>query len=174
MLCAQIAIGSAPMPARPSRDPHQQAVYSWEDSWPGWNHNHLILGQCRALIAIVCKHYKVPCPTVTQHDNGTYAWSAPSVNRISMQGGEHMRRGSRNMSTVMHEAAHHVAFHLYGEHIQDHGPTFLRIYLDCLVMAKVAPEVALRASLRWFGIKAARRRVNPALTWPFTWFQKPN
>jgi hypothetical protein len=134
-------------------DPHQQAVYGWEESWPGWNHNHLSLGQCRALIKIVCTHYKVPCPTVTQHDNGTYAWSAPSFNRISMQGGEHMRRGSRNVPTVMHEVAHHVAWHLYGECIQDHGRAFLGVFIECLVKAKVAPQIALEASARAAGLK---------------------
>lgn len=135
------------------KDPNQQKVYAWEDSWPGWNHNHLSLGQCRILIRMVCKHYKVPCPTVTQHDNGTYAWSAPSFNRISMQGGEHMRRGSRNVATVMHEAAHHVAWHFYGERIQDHGPAFLGLFIECLEKAKVAPRIALEASARAHGLK---------------------
>ena len=134
-------------------DPHQDAVYGWEDDWPGWNHNHLSLGQCRRLIKIVCDHYKVPCPTVTQHGGGSFAWSAPTLNRISMQGGDYMRRGSRNVSTVMHEAAHHVAWHLYGEVIQDHGPAFLGVFLDCLVMAKVAPRVALEASARAHGLR---------------------
>lgn len=153
------------MGKRSEIDPHKETVYGWEDSWPGWNHNHLSIGQCRALIKIVCHHYKVPCPTVTQHSNGTYAWSAPSFNRISMQGGEHMRRGSRNVATVMHEVAHHVAWHIYGESIQDHGPAFLGMFIECLVMAKVAPRVALESSarahkLKWTypGTRLARRR----------------
>lgn len=142
-------------------DPNKNNVYAWEDTWPGWCHNHLSLGQCRALIKIACKHYKVPCPTVTQHTNGTYAWSAPSFNRISMQGGEHMHRGSRNVSTVMHEVAHHVGWHLHGEHIQDHGPTFVGIFIDCLVMAKVAPRVALEASARSCGLRWSRTKRAP-------------
>jgi hypothetical protein len=146
-----------------SLDPHQQAVYRWEESWPGWNHNHLTLRQCRALVEMVCAHYKVPCPTVTQHAGGHYAYSYPTLNRISMQGGEHMRRGSRNVSTVMHEVAHIVAWHLCGERIQDHGRTFLGIYIDCLEKAKVAPRVALEATarahgLRWTRTDPARRR----------------
>lgn len=134
-------------------DPHKDKVYEWEESWPGWNHNHLSLGQCRALIRMACDHYKVKQPTVTQHEGGTWAWSAPSFNRISMQGGEHMRQGSRNVPIVMHEVAHHIAWHLHGERIQDHGRTWLGVYLDLLVIAKVAPRVALEATARSFGLK---------------------
>lgn len=134
-------------------DPHQQAVYGWEESWPGWNHNHLSLGQVRALIKMACQHYKVPCPTVTQHEGGTWAWSAPSFNRISMQGGQHMHRGSRNVPTAMHEVAHHIAWHLHGERIQDHGPTWLGIFIGLLVISKVAPRVALEATAREHKLK---------------------
>lgn len=144
-------------------DPHQQAVYRWEESWPGWNHNHLSLGQCRALIKTVCSHYKVPYPTVTQHDGGMFAYSMPSANRISMQGGAHMHRGSRNVATAMHEVAHHVAWHLYGERIQDHGPAFLGVFIDCLVKAKVAPKVALEASARSHKLKWRYPRTKHAL-----------
>ena len=160
-------------------DPQKEKVYGWEDSWPGWSHNQLTLGQCRTLVKIVCGHYDVPVPTVVQHAyKAMFAWSWPAKNRISMQGGEHLARGSRNVSTVMHEAAHHVAWHLYGERIQDHGPAFLGIFIDCLVMAKVAPRIALEASARACGLKwtgsrksafsAARRSVKPALTCPST------
>jgi hypothetical protein len=147
-----------------SLDPHVDAVYAWEDSWPGWSHNHLRIGECRVLIKVVCAHYNVPCPTVTQHKNGTYAWSAPTLNKISMQGGEHMRRGSRNVATVMHEVAHHVAWHLYRERIQDHGRAFLGVFIDCLVKAKVAPRIALEASARAGGLRwtyPGTRRAQP-------------
>jgi hypothetical protein len=134
-------------------DPHKDDVYRWEETWPGWSHNHLNLRQCRELIRMACDHYKVKCPTVTQHKGGTWAWSAPTLNRISMQGGEHMRQGSRNVPIVMHEVAHHIAWNLHGERIQDHGQTWLGIYLNLLVIAKVAPRLALEATLRSFNLK---------------------
>jgi hypothetical protein len=148
--------------ASSSHDPNQQKVYQWEDSWPGWNHNHLSLRQCRALVKAVCDSYEVPCPIVTQHSGNTYAWSAPSLNRISMQGGEHMSRGSRNVATVMHEVAHHVAWHLYGERIQDHGPAFLGVFIECLVRAKVAPRIALEATARAANLRWKYPKTTPA------------
>jgi hypothetical protein len=134
-------------------DPHKDAVYAWEETWPGWNHNHLSLGQCRALIRMACEHYKVQHPTVTQHEGGMLAWSAPWCNKISMQGGEHMRRGSRNVPIVMHEVAHHIVWNLHGERVQDHGPIWLGTYLNLLVLAKVAPRIALEATARSHGLK---------------------
>lgn len=76
----------------------------------------------------------------------------PESKRISIQGGDHHARGGRNAATALHEAAHQIAFALYGESIQDHGPTWLGIYLDLLVRARVAPRVALEATLRSHGL----------------------
>jgi len=77
----------------------------------------------------------------------------PRIGRISIRGGPHNGRGGLNVATALHEAAHCIAWHLHGERIQDHGPTFLRIYLDLLVRARVAPELALKATARSFGLK---------------------
>ncbi len=141
-----------------SRDPHGEALYSWENSWPGWDRNHLSLRQCRALAKTVCAHYKVKCPAMVHHESGPDGMSKPWDNRISLLDGKRLQLGGRNVSTVLHELAHHVTWHLHGERVQDHGPTFLRIYLDMLIRAKVAPEVALKASLKGFGIAPSRRR----------------
>lgn len=80
------------------------------------------------------------------------SWSIPSKSRISLQGGERHARGGRNAATALHEAAHHIAWTLHGDHIQDHGPTFLGIYLDLLVRARVAPQIALEATAREHGL----------------------
>ncbi len=134
-------------------DPHRNAVYQWEASWPEWNRNLIGLPACRKLVWAVCDHHKVPRPTVVEHSGGSYAWSMPAHNRISIQGGEHLQRGSRNVPTALHEAAHHIAWHKYGEKIQDHGPTFLGLYMDLLERAQVAPRVALEATARSHQLK---------------------
>jgi len=135
------------------RDPHKQAVYDWEDSWPGWNKNLITFKACKVLIDIACDDYKVARPFVTQHPHRAFSWSLPQVDRISIQGGEHRGPGGRNVSTVMHEAAHHIGWHLHGSRIQDHGATFLGIYLDLLERAKVAPRIALEATARACSLK---------------------
>ena len=134
-------------------DPHREAVYSWEDSWPGWGRNHLSLKECETLVHAACDAHKVPRPSVSQHQKRSFSWSIPSKNLISIQGGEHRGRGGRNVATVLHEAAHHIAWHLYGERIQDHGPTFLGVYLELLIRARVAPKIALESTARSFKLK---------------------
>jgi len=134
-------------------DPHKERVYEFEDSWPGWGRNHITFKACRELVYHACDAYKVKRPVIVQHPQRSFSWSMPTKNRISLQGGEHRENGGRNVATVMHEAAHHIAWCLYGDRIQDHGPTFFRIYFDLLVRAKVAPEVALKASAAAHGLK---------------------
>lgn len=141
-----------------SLDPHQNRVYEWEDSWPGWDRNHVGINACRELIEAACRHYRVKLPKVKVHHVRSISFSIPTKDYISLQGWAHEDRGGLNVPTALHEAAHHIAYALHGERIQDHGPTWLGIYLDLLVRAKVAPEVALKASLRSFGLRIALAR----------------
>lgn len=136
-----------------SVDPHQQTVYQWEDDWPAWNLNHVSLTVCRKAIRTACKWYGVKPPSVGQHSGRAFAYSWPEKNRISMQGGEHAKSGGKNIATALHEAAHHIAYTLHGERIQDHGRTWLGIYLDLLERAAIAPREALHASARKHGLK---------------------
>lgn len=139
-------------------DPHKEKVYEWEDSWPGWNRNHIGINACRKLVAAACGHYKVGCPTVRVHHVRSMSFSIPSKDYISLQGWASEDRGGLNVPTALHEAAHHIAWSLHGNRIQDHGPTWLGIYLDLLIRAKVAPEVALVASLKSFQLKYRRQK----------------
>ena len=140
----------------PDIDPHRDAVYRWEDSWADWNRNTGTAKACRTLIRKACEHYRVPAPTVVVHPQRTFSWSIPRLSRISIQGGRHRERGGRNAATALHEAAHHIAYHLHGERIQDHGPTFLGIYLDLLARTKVAPRIALETTARKHGLRWRR------------------
>jgi hypothetical protein len=143
------------MPAKKVRDldPQKDNVYSWEDSWPGWDKNHLSFKACKELVHIACAAYDVEPPDVQEHKERTYSWSRPSTDDMSIQGGEHRGQGAKNVAIVLHETAHHIAWNLHGDRIQDHGRTFLGIYLDLLTQAMVAPRVALEASARAFKLK---------------------
>jgi hypothetical protein len=134
-------------------DPHRLKVYAWEDSWPGWSRNHIGINACRKLIHTACDDYKVSRPAVKVHHVRSLSFSYPTEGYISLQGWAHEDRGGLNVATAFHEAAHHIAYALYGERVQDHGRTWLGIYLRLLVRGRVAPEVALKASLRSFGLK---------------------
>ena len=62
------------------------------------------------------------------------------------------RRG-KNVATALHEAAHIIVFDKFGDKPQDHGPTFMGVYLWLLTTAGVAPRIALEATARANGLK---------------------
>ena len=137
-------------------DPHCDAVYSWEQEWLDWNRNRLGITACRKLIRRACRWYKVPYPTVVHHNCKELSYSVPEVGYVSLQGGKPHKEGGRNVATAMHEAAHHIGWHLRGENIQDHGPFFIGLYIALLVRAKVAPEIAITSTAKAHGLKWKR------------------
>lgn len=62
----------------------------------------------------------------------------------------------RNFLLLAHELAHHIVWTKYGSRAQDHGPTWVKIYIRILHCLRVIPEVGMRAVCRQYGIKAAR------------------
>lgn len=62
-------------------------------------------------------------------------------------------RKGKNAATALHEAAHLIAHDLYGDRGQDHGPTFLGVYMWLLETAGVAPRIALHATARAHGLR---------------------
>lgn len=134
-------------------DPSTEKVYEWENSWPQWNYNSLTLDGCRQLIHLACKQYGIEPPTVTQHNVRSLSWCIPTRRIISLQAVGPNNRGGKNASTALHEAAHQIAWDGFGNKIDDHGPTWLGIYMWLLEKAEVAPAVALHATARAHGLK---------------------
>lgn len=135
-------------------DPNKEAVYEWEDDWYDWSSNTCSLKECRRLILWACKAYGVDPPVVKQHHKRTYSWSMPAAGVISLQAkGAKPGRGGKNPATALHEAAHHIVYAIFSDRPQDHGPTFLGIYMWLLTEARVAPEVALHSSARARNLK---------------------
>ena len=120
----------------------------WEDTWAGWDKNTTTLAVCRKHIERACKRFGIKPPIVKQHDTNAVSWSTPQKNIISMQGYGPDGLGGLNVPIALHEAAHHIIYHRVGLRPQDHGPTFLGVYLWLLENAKVASGAALRASAK--------------------------
>jgi len=134
-------------------DPQKEAVYSWEDAWEPWCRNSLTLTQCRDWIESACRLYDVPAPRVRQHRSREFSWCHIGLGVISIQGGKRDAQGGRNCATALHEAAHWIVFTLFGEQPQDHGPTFLGVYMWLLENSRIAPRSALHGSARHYGLK---------------------
>lgn len=135
------------------REDQRDRVYQFEDDWPAWNRNQLTIAQCRTLIRSACDHYRVTYPVVKQHKVRSMSWCIPAMKLISLQGAGPENKGGKNSATSLHEASHHIAYQLHGSRIDDHGPTFMGIYLHLLDKAHVAPLPALKAQLRHRGVK---------------------
>lgn len=133
---------------RDNTDPQKQAIYAWETKWKDWDRETLTLRELRETVRTACKQYAVPPPTkILQHNSRAWSWYKDGLHRggiatISFQ------RAQSNPAVALHETAHHIVFHYFGETVPDHGPTFLGVYLWLLEKHHVAPREALHASAR--------------------------
>ncbi len=128
-------------------DPQKEAVYAWETTWRPWNRWALTLPECRWVIEMACDKYGIAAPRVTRHFTKEYPWCDVKKRVISMS------RGGMNIPTCMHEAAHQIVWDYFGEAAQDHGRTFLGVFLWLLEWGAVAPRIALYASARAHKLK---------------------
>lgn len=136
-----------------SHDPQKDKLYSWEDEWWGWNLNLCSLAVCRRYVETACAYYRIAPPRVRRHMECSLSFSIPAESVISLQGvGSKPGKGGLNPATALHEAAHHIVYWTFGESVQDHGPTFLGVYLWLLAKAGIAPGEALEASARARGL----------------------
>lgn len=109
-----------------TKDPQQKRLYAWE-STNGWETNTIGFNQAKSIIVSACKLYKVQPPEIKLHTTRALPWACPAENLISLQRDKYL-----NIPIALHEAAHHIVYNLHGARPQDHGRTFLGIYLDLL------------------------------------------
>jgi hypothetical protein len=135
-------------------DPQKAALYAWEDSWPAWGNNDLTLQGCRDAVLWACRRYDVPAPRVKQHHSEAMSECDVVLGVIDFQAkARRAGRGGKNAAVALHEAAHWIVFQRHDMRPQDHGPTFLGVYLQLLAGYGVAPMVALHATARKFKLR---------------------
>jgi hypothetical protein len=130
------------------KDPQRDAVYDWEGEFRDWNRKTLSLSDVRAFVRTACAYYGVKPPSVHHHTGRAYAFT--QGRKLSFPD------WCMNPAVALHEAAHYIADQLFGNELQDHGETWLGIYLWLLEKAAVAPRKALTASMRLYKLKAKR------------------
>lgn len=134
-------------------DPQRHRVYAMEDCWREWSWNTHTLFDLRQLVKTACHKYGVKTPRVTQHKVNSMSYCIPTEDVISFQAvASRPGRGGKNRATALHEVAHYIVYLYFGESVQDHGPTFMGVYLWLLAEAQVAPQAALEAACRAFRI----------------------
>lgn len=127
-----------------------KAVYAWEMEWVEWNKETLSLVQARRYIAEACRVFGVDKPAVRQHKSNedSITWTPTSILEMIIPPYIDLNADHKNPAICLHEAAHHICFSLHGNRPENHGPTWLGIYLALLILAKVAPKEALYATAR--------------------------
>jgi hypothetical protein len=125
-------------------DPQVERVYAWEHSFTDWGRTSATLDECRTLLRQACDAYDVDVPALKTR-SGTYCYYDPSTHTIALL------RHTVNRAALLHEVAHHIVGDT-APTAQDHGPTFLGIYMTLLEQAEIAPRSALHASARAAGL----------------------
>lgn len=114
-------------------DPQKDRLYSWEEGQAGWMQNTHGLPYLKGLVRRACALYGVEPPDVHVHWKCSISYVIPADGVMSLQGvGTKPGRGGLNPPTALHEAAHHVVYWLWGSRPQDHGPTFLGVFIALL------------------------------------------
>lgn len=134
------------MPHASDADPQRERVYEWETEFADWNRKTMTLPEVRAYVSTSCAHYGLEAPPVRPLPGKQYAYC--------MGDGDHMgfSEWCRNPAIALHESSHFIVLKLSPKS-QDHGPTWLGIYMWLLEEARIAPASALTASARKHGLK---------------------
>lgn len=135
-------------------DPQLHRVYDWESAHESWNICTLSVEQCDYVAQKALRLYGCDPVLLTRGSPKVYSWNHPVMREIEMQGPTRSGRGGMNVATVLHEVAHQIVGDTHpSESIQDHGPTFLGVYRDLLLTAKVLTAREFDVSARRFRLK---------------------
>lgn len=127
-------------------DPWQKAVYGFEDDWPEACADSLTIRQCETLIRLACAAYGVTSPPVKLDKTAKLSYCYADGSGI------YLIATQRNKFVALHEVTHHIVDRIYGSETEDHGFEFQSIYFFLLSHAEIAPECALRASVKARGM----------------------
>lgn len=123
-------------------------LYKWQWDWSSWAEEALSLAECQRSVDWACDLWRVPHVPVRRQpaslNYSAYCDADRSIRLLQC----HM-----NQAMVLHEVAHHIVDVSYGTGFQDHGPVFVGVFADLLILSAIAPKEAILESLRARNIK---------------------
>lgn len=125
-------------------DSQRDRVYAWETDWADWNRETLTLAKCRGYVAVACKLFGLDLPSVRQHKTKASSYSCTTATAAVIS----FNLQHKNPAIALHEVAHYIHSRTAERPGQDHGPTWLGIYMALLILTQVAPKEALFATAR--------------------------
>lgn len=134
-------------------DPQKERVYEMEHTELGGHakgrtHPRTL----HKLAKDLCAYYSVPVPAIIFGIKGCAGWYDYRTLTIGVSG-----QHGCNLLTICHEIAHHIA-HTKAPRSQPHGATWVRIYGECLALARLVPICGFRAICRRHGVKMGPRK----------------
>lgn len=132
----------------PAADPQAAKLYKWEKAWRGWNHSSLTSAECREAARRACVYLKIQPVTLSFHRSPRYSYCHHEYGDIHLNAKRH-----KNVVSILHEVAHRATWLKYGDAVEWHGKEYIRIYLKLLLRARIAPHIALTASLELYGVE---------------------
>ncbi len=133
------------------KDPQQKRVYRMERlELSGHLRHRMALCELRKMSRALCRRYRVPVANVVaRNERGFWATYDYETGLVCLN-----PQGGRNAATLAHELAHHVAYVLHPG-AQDHGPTFMKYYVEMLDSLRLVPAAGMRAIARKYRVAIA-------------------
>lgn len=127
-------------------DPQKKAVYRWEGKWRDFNRSTRTMRQLTTIVRNACRLYGLQPLRVTSHLGKEYSFF--QVDKISFN------HEQKNEAIALHECAHYICDHYFGDAIAVHSEQWMGIYMWLLRNNRYAPTIALTSSaaedeIRW-------------------------
>ncbi len=137
-------------------DPQAKRVYAWEKKWLYSEQPLLEADGAQKWVDLACEEYGIPSILTGPDPNPDCTISNYWVDNTITLAPKHM-----NAMVCLHEAAHGIHSHYFGFNQEAHGATWLGIYVHLLCRAKIAPRIAITASLDAAGLQYRKTSVKP-------------
>lgn len=137
-------------------DPAGSAVWRMETrEFRGiWRRTRVPFRYRKRLVRMLCRLYAVPMLSVQSVTNPGYSgqfWHNAKMGICWLE--LHPSRGA-DLLTLAHEFAHYLT-HLRSPRATDHGPTFLRHYMQVCESLRLIPSAGFRQACRRHGLTIA-------------------
>lgn len=141
-----------------SRRTMKQYRWQWEFSNIFDKPQALSLRRMRWIVSKACEMYQVKSPTVYKKRNASASsYYIYNTVRPDLAGSIQLIPIHMNIASLLHEVAHAIFWQRYSTREEDdHGPTWLGIYVDLLDRFYVLPKHASKPSLTKWGLTFKR------------------
>jgi hypothetical protein len=133
-------------------DPQKELVFLMEKhELRGHYHGVYKLKKLQSYARMLAKVYDVPPVTIVARNvRGLAGEYNPNTYGIKL-----WPKHGKNPAVLAHEFAHHIAWVRHGHRVQDHGPTFVKYFAQCMSSLRLMPVASMRVMCKRYGVRMA-------------------